>query len=261
MTAVAAAATSGIHAAEAKPAGSTSPSGAIERVFGDIDSKQDMILSHISSLHSAVEGFTDEEVIGYFNEVCLYGEYDGFRDCIIKYDKPIRYALYGEPSQEDIAHVEKLMEALNSVEGFPGISPASGDCDPEMKIYFSSETYFESESACEVPEYSWGYASVLRYIYGDMKGEITNSDVWISEDAHPQLDRNSVICEEIIQSLGLLNDPEYGYYSIFDQNRNDCEWPSALDWAVISAFYDRSIRPGDNAADALRKAEAFIRGM
>ena len=46
-----------------------------------------------------------------------------------------------------------------------------------------------------------------------------------------------MIAEEFIQGLGLLNDPEYGYYSIFDQNRNDCDWPSELDWAVVNLLY------------------------
>ena len=80
-------------------------------------------------------------------------------------------------------------------------------------------------------------ASVWYYDQGYYLGELTATNIWISNDAWPRRDRNSVIAEEFIQGLGLLNDPEYGYYSIFDQNRNDCDWPSELDWAVVNLLY------------------------
>ena len=82
--------------------------------------------------------------------------------------------------------------------------------------------------------------------------------MWISNEAWPRVDRDSIICEEFIQGQGMLNDPSYGYYSIFDQNRNDCDWPSPLDWAVIRLLYDPRMDRGFTEAEARRAAQLIL---
>ena len=37
----------------------------------------------------AVIGFSDAEVIQYFVEVALYGEYDGYRGYLLRYEEPL----------------------------------------------------------------------------------------------------------------------------------------------------------------------------
>lgn len=187
---------------------------------------------------SAVPGFTDEEVIQYFVEVTLYGEYDGYRGYPLRYEMPITYCVLGEPQGTDVEQLAYLAETLNTIEGYPGISRISDENSATIRIMFSDEASFESHFGLHVPDGSWGYAHCWYYTNGDARGKMSKTVVWISEEASPRQDRDSVICEEFIQGQGMLNDPNHGYYSIFDQNSNDCDWPSPLDWAVIRLLYD-----------------------
>jgi hypothetical protein len=186
----------------------------------------------------AVPGFYDEEVIQYFVEVAMYGEYDGYRGYLLRYEEPILYYGLGEPQGTDEEQLAYLAETLNTIEGYPGISRTWNENEADIKVMFSDEETYEDYFWLEVPDGSWGYASVWFFTDEGRVGEISDTYVWISDDAWPRQDRDSIICEEFIQGHGLLNDPTYGYYSIFDQNRNDCDWPSPLDWAVVRLLYD-----------------------
>ena len=224
--------------------------GAAPAYAADIDEQEavDLVFRHISSAiygqdvplweRDAVPGFSDEEVIQYFVEVALYGEYEGYRGYLMRYEEPITYYVMGDPQGTDEEQLAYLAETLNTIEGYPGISRVWSEDEAKIKVMFSDEETYEKYFGLNVPGGSWGYASVWYYTDPAYLGEISDTYVWISEDASPRQDRDSIICEEFIQGQGLLNDPEYGYYSIFDQNRNDCDWPSALDWAMVRLLYD-----------------------
>ncbi|MBR5642537.1 MAG: DUF2927 domain-containing protein [Firmicutes bacterium] len=186
----------------------------------------------------AVPGFEDSEVIQYFVEVALYGEYEGYRGFLMRYEEPIKYYVMGEPQGTDEEQLAFLAETLNTIDGYPGISRTWDENEADIKVMFSDEATYENYFGLNVPNGSWGYSSVWYYTDPTYLGEISDTYVWISSDAWPRQDRDSIICEEFIQGHGLLNDPTYGYYSIFDQNRNDCDWPSPLDWAVVRLLYD-----------------------
>ena len=206
---------------------------------------------------NAVYGYGDDTVIQYFVEVTMYGEYDGYRGYLMRYEDPIRYFFMGQPDEEDKAVVRRLAEELNKVEGFPGISEVEYEWDANVKVMFSTMSEYENYFSLTVPAGSWGYSSVWYYTDPGWLGEMSSTNIWISNDAWPRRDRDSVICEEFIQGLGMLNDPEYGYYSIFDQNRNDCDWPSDLDWAVVHLLYDPQMSR-DLSEEAARAAAQRI---
>ena len=235
---------------------------AIDRVFANIELNSALIRNHIPPKEPAVDGFTDEQVLDYFMEVAYKGEYEGDIQFCLRYEKPIYYAVYGEPGEEDLAKLDALVAALNEVEGFPGMFAEANLDNVNFEIYFSSEESYESTTGIFVEDNSWGYATVYYYTLAENFGTISNSYVWISDYAGPQEpDRNSIICEEVVQALGMLNDPTYGYYSIFDANRNDCSWPSALDWAVIRTLYHPSMRAGTDRQSGLEKARQIIDEM
>lgn len=210
----------------------------------------------------AVDGFTDDEIIEYFMKIALEGEYGGSRGYIIKYDAPLYYSVYGKPSDEDLRVLRGLADELNKIEGFPGLYETNDPSLVNERIYFTSQRTFEMAAEILVPEGSWGYANVWFFNGGELKGTMINGYVWISEDARPQNpDRNSIICEELVQSLGLLNDTDWGIKSIFDQDRNDCDWPSELDWAVVKILYNPAIICGMNAEEAEAAAREIVSNM
>ena len=186
----------------------------------------------------AVSDYDDEAVIQYFVEVALYGEYEGYRGYLMRYEDPITYYVMGDPDEGDLQQLADLAEALNGITGYPGISQTWDESAAKIKVMFSDEATYENYFGLSVPDGSWGYSSCWYYTAQESLGIMSSTNVWISNSAWPRLDRNSIICEEFIQGHGMLNDPSYGYYSIFDQNRNDCDWPSDLDWAVVSLLYD-----------------------
>ena len=244
-----------LAAGSAVPVFAITPEEALEATFAHIAGRPDLP-AYVPP--EAVPGYTDETVIQYFVEVAMYAEYEGYRGYLMRYESPIQYCFLGHPDEDDKAQVRALAAALNEVPGFPGISEAENDWDANVKIMFSSQADYEAQFNLHVPGYSWGYSSVWFYTTGAEKGQMSATYVWISDDAWPRLDRNSIICEELVQGLGLLNDPEYGYYSIFDQNRNDCDWPSDLDWAVVYLLYDPRMDRFATEAEAREIAQGIL---
>ena len=210
---------------------------AVELVFEDIFSKFGGLYEPPWDVQ-AVPGYDDETVIQYFVEVAMYGEYEGYRGFLMRYEDPITYYVMGDPNEADIAQLADLAEALNDITGYPGISRTYDEAGATIKVMFSDERTYESYFGVSVPDGSWGYSNCWYYTAQESLGIMSNTNVWISNEAWPRMDRDSIICEEFIQGQGMLNDPSYGYYSIFDQNRNDCDWPSPLDWAVVRLLYD-----------------------
>lgn len=238
-----------------------SPQRSLAKVFENIASNKSSLI-RLADGKPKVDGFTNEEVVDYFLEVALNSEFGSVRNHIIKYTEPVYYRVAGFPSSEDLDTLDRLGEALNSIEGFPGIYRVSYNRPAQATVYFMSEARFELTTGIDVPGGSWGYASISYYDSGLSKGCISGADIWISDEARPQNpDRNSVICEEFIQALGLLNDPSRGYYSIFDQNRNDCEWPSEIDWAVVKMLYSEELKPGLPKEWARKAAEEALKNI
>ena len=85
---------------------------------------------------------TVADAILYFNEVCLDAEYSasGNAALVQKWLIPIRYYLYGTPTNEDLALLESYCAQLNVIEGFPGISQADSPEDANLAIHFCSAT-------------------------------------------------------------------------------------------------------------------------
>ena len=143
----------------------------------------------------AVPGFEDSEVIQYFIEVAMYGESEGYRGFLMRYETPITYYVMGEPEGTDEAQLAFLAETLNTIEGYPGISRTWNESDATIKVMFSDEATYERYFGLDVPSGSWGYASCWYYTDPDHLGELSNTYVWISNSAWPRIDRDSIICE------------------------------------------------------------------
>ena len=82
----------------------------------------------------------------YFEEVVLRTEYstgDGNPSLVQKWEMPIHYRIYGEPSEQDLAILENLFERLNAIHGFPGIGPAAEERVENLSIYFAQPKEFD----------------------------------------------------------------------------------------------------------------------
>ena len=193
-----------------------------------------------------------EDVITYFNEVCLDAEYvtSGDPSRVQKWNSPIRYYIFGTPTAEDLQQLEKFCDWLNNVEGFPGISLIDNQYDANLKIYFC-----DSDTMLQIlgnPFYG-NDAGVTFWYDNDM---IYDASICIRSDLTQYL-RNSVILEEIYNGLGPVQDTVLREDSIIYSNYSEPQELTAVDELILTLLYHPEIKYGMNAEEC----ETIIRQL
>lgn len=184
-----------------------------------------------------------EDVILYFNEVCLDAEFTNSGDpsLLQKWDCPIRYRVYGTPTEEDMATLESFVSWLNTIEGFPGISEASEIEGANLNIHF-----------CSQPELAALMGEDLQYMDGAVtfwysENAIYDAIISIRNDLDQAL-RNSVILEELYNGLGPIQDtalrPDSVIYAEFSQPQS----LTPMDELILKLLYHPDMKCGMTAA-------------
>jgi len=199
-----------------------------------------------------IPGISVEEVIASFNEVCLQAEYinSGDPSVLQKWEMPILYCLNGSYTAADFEILSTFADALNAIEGFPGMQETFNAEEANLTIHFCDENTL---------------VSLMGERFRDTDGAVT---FWYREDAIfdaiicyrediDQYTRNSVILEEIYNGLGPIQDtrlrPDSIIYSEFSQPQE----LSDMDWLILKLLYHPQLRCGMNAAEC----EAVIRAL
>ena len=209
-------------------------------------------------LHSALyrEGFDVEEVLIYFQEVTNQIEYTdgtGNPSLIQKWLSPMIYRIHGCPTEEDLQVLAEFCDRLNAVPGFPGIREAQ-EYEPEnLSLNFlDPDSFRERFSDVVHGEDAWG---ATQYWYYTDTNEIYDGTIGYRTDI-PQADRNSIILEEIVNTLG-ISDSGQRSDSIVYQYSNDNLQLSDIDWLLLELLYHPDI---DCAMDA-EMCEKVIRDL
>lgn len=189
-----------------------------------------------------LEGTPVEDVIVYFNEVCLDSEFtDGGDPSLIqKWAVPIRYLLEGDYTPEDAATVTAFADWLNALEGFPGITPADDSVNYNLRIRFCTREELVSVMG---PNFE-GMDGGVTFWYED--NEIYDATVCLRTDLDQQL-RNSVILEELYNGLGPVQDTVLRPDSIIWQEFSQPQWLTPMDALILELLYHPDILPGMNA--------------
>lgn len=200
-----------------------------------------------SSLY--IEGVSVEDVIAYFAEVCLDTEYgdktDGTR--IRKWTEPVYYTVGGEPTERDMAVLTDFVGKINAIEGFPGMYPVESLGD--LEIYFYDQVNFENLMGSDFIG-SWGGVT----FWFDGLYQIYYETISVRTDI-PQDARDSIICEEIYNGLGPVQDTSMRDDSLINQWSNSNYTMSAVDELILKLLYHPSITAGMDYA----QCEAVIR--
>ena len=195
--------------------------------------------------HSAlyIEDLSVEDVILYFNEVCLDSEFinSGDPSVVQKWDIPIYYMLEGNYTDEDIATLEAFVAWLNTVEGFPGIHATEDPGMRNMRISFGDQQHMlnlmgDSFSGLDGAVTFW-------YNYNC----IYTATICYRSDIN-QYTRNSVILEEIYNGLGPIQDTGLRPDSIIYQEYSEPQALTEIDELILKLLYHPDILPGMNAA-------------
>lgn len=186
---------------------------------------------------------TGEELLDYFVEIALYTEYgdSGTTEPVLLCRRlnPVYYHLTGSYTEEDRTTLTRLAEQLNQIDGFPGIYETTDPAQANMNLSFLPREEMDARTA-HIGDNFDGY--VTYYWYTDTH-EIHHANILYCTDMTGSL-RSGVLCEELIQSLGLSNDSYTYPDSIFYQGYSEISWPADMDWALIALLYHPDLQPG-----------------
>jgi hypothetical protein len=199
-----------------------------------------------------IPGVSVEDVILYFNEVCLDSEIinSGDPSYVQKWAEPICYSLYGEYTDEDLATLSSFADWLNTIEGFPGISEAQVPENTNLRIHFCSQ----SEMIDLMGDNYYGMDGAVTFWY--LYDEIYDAIICYRTDLDQYL-RNSVILEEIYNGLGPIQDTSLRSDSIIYSEFSQPQELTDIDELLLKLLYHPDILPGMNA----QQCEQVIRAL
>ncbi len=191
-----------------------------------------------------VEGLTKEELLGAFRTVAGGSEYGGSGMSIRKWAAPVRLAVHGEPTEDDLDAVRRAMGWLNGIKGYPGISLVTKDANAD--IWFVKLDNMKNVVDGYVVG-NWGF------FWTEFDSQsITKGTVAIASDVTSQTVRNHLILEELIQSMGLMQDQYTAEDSIFYGNWTTVQQPSEMDRVLAEMLYLPEVRNGMEMEEAIQ---------
>lgn len=199
-----------------------------------------------------IEGLDVEDVIRYFNEVCLDAEFseNGNASLVQKWSTPIYYKVYGTATEKDIEVFNEFVKWLNTIEGFPGISEAKNAEPINLRFYFCTN----DELLNHLGDNFYGSDGGVTFWY--MDNQIYDAIICCRTDLN-QVVRNSVILEEIYNGLGPVQDTVLREDSIIYSYYSEPQSLTEVDELILKLLYHPDIVCGMDATDC----EAVIRQL
>ena len=199
-----------------------------------------------------IPGICVEDVILYFDEVCLDAEFvnSGDPSVLQKWVDPISYSIEGIPTEDDLETIKEFSQWLNTVDGFPGIAETNDAAWANLRIHFCDP----QEMISLMGDDFYGMDGGVTFWYLD--DEIYDATICYRTDLSQQL-RNSVILEEIYNGLGPIQDtdlrPDSIIYAEFSQPQKLTE----MDELILRLLYHPQMKCGMTADEC----EAVIRRL
>lgn len=180
-----------------------------------------------------IPGISVEDVILYFNEVCLDAEIvnTGDPSVLQKWTEPIEYTLNGDYTSEDLTVFNEFVGWLNTVVGFPGMYSAPWPEDAPLQIYFCSE----KELISRMGNFFRGHDGAVTFWYNG-ENEIYEARICCRMDID-QFTRNSVILEELYNCLGPIQDTRLRSDSIIYAEFSEPQHLSEMDELILRLLY------------------------
>lgn len=189
-----------------------------------------------------IPGVSVEDVILYFNEVCLDAEFSNSGDpCLLqKWISPISYYVHGIPTEDDLETLAGFARWLNTVDGFPGIAETDDPSFANLQIHFCDG---EELIALMGDQFDSTDGAVTFWYVDDV---IYDEIICIRTELDQEL-RNSVILEELYNGLGPVQDsdlrPDSLIYSGFSQPQELTQ----IDELILKLLYHPELKCGMDA--------------
>ena len=194
-----------------------------------------------------LDGVSTEDVIYYFKEVCLSGEFAESSNIghVHKWAQPIRYIITGYPTPEDLAVIEAFTQQLNSIDGFPGIIRTEPTETYQLEIDFCDRDRLEERIGGFTQEHTPDGAVTFRY---NEDYHIISAIICCRTDLNQTL-RNSVILEEIYNALGPIQDTSVRTDSIIYQGNTQPQALTEMDLLILQLLYHSDMKHGLSASE------------
>ena len=199
-----------------------------------------------------IPGLSVEDVILYFNEVCLDAEFvtGGDPSKLQKWMEPICYTLDGPATDEDLKTLDAFVEFLNTIDGFPGIYEAKTPEQANLNIFFRTQEELVDVMGSDFAGCDGG---VTFWYLDDV---IYDATICYSTEIL-QYTRNSVILEEIYNGLGPVQDTNLRPDSIIYAGYSEPQELTEIDRLLLILLYHPRLECGMNAEEC----EAVIREL
>ena len=224
--------------------------------LGAVSQTEGEALPESQTEHSAfyISGVDVDDVILYFNEVCLQAEFVNYGDPskLQRWEAPIRYICIGDSTETDRAVLQGFADWLNTVEGFPGMEETDEPAQANLQIHFC-ET--EEEYLLLMGENFSGTDGGVTFWYDGMD-VIYDEVIGYRMDVDQEI-RCSVILEEIYNGLGSAADTDLREDSLIYSGFSAPQSLSAIDELIIRLLYHPQMQCGMDA----EACEAVIRRL
>lgn len=190
-----------------------------------------------------IPGLSVDEVIRYFNEVCLDAEFinSGDPSRLQKWDTPIYYCTHGTPTETDLEVLQSFALWLNTIDGFPGIFETDNPLEANLDIHFCSQ----EELITLMGNQFHGTDGAVTFWYSDDR--IYEAIICCRTDLSQEL-RNSVILEELYNSLGPVQDTALREDSIIYAGYSEPQALTEIDQLILRLLYHPKLHCGMDAA-------------
>ena len=187
---------------------------------------------------------TPEEMVTYFNEVCLDAEFvnSGNASVLQRWENPIYYQIYGDPTDLDLQILNNMCQWLNTIDGFPGIYETVETWQENYSIYFCTQ----DELIDRMGDEYYGVDGAFTFWYND--NIIYDCTVCIRTDLDQEV-RNSVILEELYNSLGPAQDTNLRQESIIYAGYSIPQALHPIDEVILKLLYHPDLLIGMDARD------------
>lgn len=238
----------------AAPIPATEPSSdPMLRVTVPVQTEPSVTEAPAETAHSKfyIPGVCAEDVILYFNEVCLDAEIVNSGDprVLQKWIEPISYTVYGDPTEEDLTVLTDFARWLNMLEGFPGIAKAEDPGMANLKIHFCSQ----EDMLLIMGDSFVDMDGAVTFWYTD--DEIYDAMICVRTDLDQYL-RNSVILEEVYNGLGPIQDSALRPESIIAADFSQSQSLTEMDELILRLLYHPDLQCGmgaENCEAAIRR--------
>ncbi|MBQ6265874.1 MAG: DUF2927 domain-containing protein [Clostridia bacterium] len=201
-----------------------------------------------------VYGYSQKQLINYFVETAMNSEKGVNLGRVIKWTKRVNVYLSGNYNNSDLSLIKQLCYSLNNIDGFPGIGITDSSSNADILIMFAGRLQLSSLIS-DFGLLDDGYCGLV----WSPSYSLRKAVIGINSTIINRTKRNSVICEEFLQAMGIPNDSNSYKNSIFYQVSDSLSWPSKLDWGVVSVLYNPGIKPGMTKSEAREVAASFVK--